>query len=206
MEPGSKSLDPSRVSLDSSQVIGCCCGLVKVDTDNRIQTVHSSVDEYFNKLMDEGGNTSQIRFALSEAEEDLAITCMSYLYFSPFRTAPTTDEATATLMKEHRLLQYCVEYGDHHIQPVISHRLKDLLLAVGGNEGCRETSRRVWCALMSTDALGDQTDYEPTLPNAVHFLQTLCYTEIFITECNFELDLLVETDGWGRTPLMVAAK
>ena len=75
IEPGTPDLDPDNLS-DVHEIVALCAGLVIIDEETQIiRLVHYTTQEFFRR----NGDT-----LLARAQQDIAISCLTYLLYEKF--------------------------------------------------------------------------------------------------------------------------
>ena len=82
--PGKKSANEHKGHLTPmGPLVGCCAGLVEIDTQNVVRLTHPTVQEYLDKCSDT---------LFPEADVDIARTCLTYLFFDAFSKNPRVSD------------------------------------------------------------------------------------------------------------------
>ncbi|KFY95382.1 hypothetical protein V498_03381, partial [Pseudogymnoascus sp. VKM F-4517 (FW-2822)] len=85
VNPGDTDLDRDNFE-DMEDIVSFCAGLVTVDDkSNIVRLIHYTTQEYFLRIR-QGWNPT--------AQQDITITCLTYLSFDPFKTAISNDNTT----------------------------------------------------------------------------------------------------------------
>ncbi|KEF55615.1 uncharacterized protein A1O9_08365 [Exophiala aquamarina CBS 119918] len=115
IEEGSKFLDrDSLISVDD--VVSVCGGLVAFNADSNLLTfVHVSVDEFFQRIMQERFENGQKRIATA---------CLTYLSFDCFGDGPCTDAQKLQQRKEdYPFLHYAASFWGFHAREVVPNEI-----------------------------------------------------------------------------------
>jgi ankyrin repeat protein len=186
IEPGDKTLNNDNVN-DVEDIISACAGLVTVDEEsNIIRLVHYTTQEYFEHVCLEWN---------PGAQEEIAVACLTYLSFDTFRSGSSASDNT--------FLDYSAHYWSEHIRPV------------------EKTTSRLALAFLRDEALVDYTiqavwtpteGYGRSFPEGTSGLHlTARYGLLYLTERlligkHGDINIGADSkDGYGRTPLLLAA-
>ena len=108
IEPGTKILK-SESMHDIRDVLGVCAGLVTVIADT-VAFMHYTAQEFIESISHEW---------LPEAEQQMAVACLSYLSQDAFKEgSEATSLQIATMRKEHAFLPYASVFWPVHVQAV----------------------------------------------------------------------------------------
>ncbi|PKS08586.1 hypothetical protein jhhlp_004972 [Lomentospora prolificans] len=219
VEVGESELDEENLP-QTEDMVSACAGLVTVDKESGIiRLVHYTTQEYFQRRQAQWFPT---------AEEDITITCVTYLSFDVFKSGPSpTDDAFEERVRVHQLYEYAAHNWGHHARN--AQRAPQGVRASGHEDDifkCREPVKNVTKAIqLVMNFLGKKDnfeagvqalfakepwylDYSQAFPRATTTLHLAAY---FGLEDVAKLLLAIDSDGPdmkdndGRTPLSWAA-
>ena len=107
VEPGDLELDQDNIP-DVEYMVSVCAGLVIIDDESKIiRLVHYTTQEYFERIRESWN---------PRAQQEIAIACLTYLSFNPFRSgACPNDEQLESRLERYTFLDYASPYWGHHI-------------------------------------------------------------------------------------------
>ncbi|KFY52229.1 hypothetical protein V496_08591 [Pseudogymnoascus sp. VKM F-4515 (FW-2607)] len=107
VNPGDTDLDADNFE-DMEDIVSFCAGLVTVDDkSNIVRLIHYTTQEYFLRIR-QGWNPT--------AQQDITITCLTYLSFDPFKTAISNDNTE--IFETYVFFEYACQHWAHHAMPV----------------------------------------------------------------------------------------
>jgi hypothetical protein len=197
IKPGQNAFNDDDV-YDVEDVIPVCARLFTIDTkSNTIRLVHYTTQDYLKRIFFQWN---------SAAQEEIAVTCLTYLSFNVFRSGScVNDEAFEQRLVESAFFDYSAHYWSEHIRPV-ENTTSSLALAFLCNEALVDSTVQA-LSVASYKYKGFSKRF-PNRSNGLHLVAR--YGLLFLTE-----KLLVgkhsnnigadSRDGYGRTPLSWAA-
>ena len=171
-----------------------CAGLVTIDEESSIvRLVHYTTQEYFKRTRN---------FWFSNAQRDIAVTCITYLSFNVFESGfcPTDNEFEARLQLN-PLYDYAARNWGHHTRAVsveVEQLVVNLLKSEAKVSGCSQ-------AMMASGSYSGYSQRVPKQLTRVHLAAYFGLGEVIIVllEGGYDLD---SKDSYGRTPLSWAAE
>lgn len=191
---GDAQLDEDNIR-EIEDIVSVCAGLVTVDEESGIiRLVHYTTQEYLD-------HTYGRWFSITE--EDITITCLTYLSFNNFATGHCqTDEEFEGRLRENPLYNYAAGNWGHHARKVSS-------VCQGVTEflECKPKVQAAAQALMVAERNDEDSGYSQRVPSQMSGLHLAAYFGI-----ETAARLLLEhnnpeaKDSWGQTPLTFAAE
>jgi ankyrin repeat protein len=196
VEPGQEVLDSDNIPY-IEDIVAVRAGLVTIDEESKIiRLVHHTTQEYFER--------TRLRWN-PIAQEEIAMTCLSYLSLSQFRTGSCSNDK---LFKERRtansFLDYAARYWAKHIHPVQQIEcISEAALAFLRDENLMSSCMQ---ALSAGNPLYSRYSQKfPDRTTGVHM--SARFGLYFLLEQIVERSILNADlkDGYSRTPLIWAA-
>ena len=169
---GNTSLSPRR-RPSQNMMIECCLGLVTVDRESAsIRLVHYALQEFFRDQREE---------IFPSGEDQIAETCITYLFFDEFVRGCCEDEAAIErLMKDFPFLQYASSYWGHHVRLSHCSKIYELALRV-----LHSPPRRALSIQIHHFSQGYRTEYwEPDEANSHNAFHCACAFGLQTAVCN----------------------
>lgn len=169
---GNTSLSPRR-RPSQNMMIECCLGLVTVDRESAsIRLVHYALQEFFRDQREE---------IFPSGEDQVAETCMTYLFFDEFVHGCCEDEAAIEcLMKDFPFLRYASSYWGHHVRLSHCYKIYELALRV-----LHSPPRRALSIQIHHFSQGYRTEYwEPDEANSHNAFHCACAFGLQTAVCN----------------------
>ena len=122
VEIGESELDQDNIP-EIEDMVSVCAGLVTVDEESDVvRLVHYTTQEYFERTW-----TSWF----SNAQEDIAKTCVTYLSFDDFEAGPCpTDEEFEARLELNPFYEYAARYWGYHVNTAstkVQHSIPEFL-------------------------------------------------------------------------------
>jgi ankyrin repeat protein len=171
-------------------LVGCCAGLVEIDTQNVVRLTHPTVQEYLDKC----SNT-----LFPEADIDIARTCLTYLCFEAFSENPrVSGEELKARLQLFPFLDYAVPGWSHHLRGQPEKELKELILSLLNNDSNFSNFKQVWNPRYLPQFSSGMTG----LHIAANFGLASIVSSLLTSE---GVDVDSKDDKYGRAPLSWAA-
>jgi hypothetical protein len=190
--PGKKSANEHKGYLTPmGPLVGCCAGLVEIDTQNVVRLTHPTVQEYLDKCSDT---------LFPEADVDIARTCLTYLCFDAFsENTRVSGEDLKARLQLFPFLDYAVLCWSHHLRGQPEKELKGLTLSLLNNDSNFSNFKQVWNPRYSPQFSPGMTG----LHIAANFGLELIVSSLLASE---GVDVDSKDDKYGQTPLSWAAE
>ena len=196
IEPGKSELDGEFIP--DIEIIGSiCAGLVTIDTQSDVfRLVHYTTQEYLER-------TSEDWFP--KAETYIAMTCVTYLSFNVFESGICrTDGEFEKRLQIYPLYGYAVRNWGHHARTA-SLEIEQLILDFLWNEAKVSASSQALIALRISWRNSGYSQEVPRRMIGVHLAAYFGLIGVIMALLRNRDNPFVE-DGWGRTPLIWAAR
>ena len=208
VEPDTQDLDEENLS-DVDEIVGFCAGLVIVDEETHIiRLVHYTTQEYLTRNGDR---------TLSSAQQDIAVSCLTYLLYDQFGDGWATRGGEKVLRRvysriiglrlgRHPFLDYAARNWSFHARVCGQQNIKELTMRFAKDD-CR-ASATIQVMLVLDERYGLLRGIEDTMTrspfSAVHLIAHLgdAHTMSELLNHGFEVNAL---DATLRTPLWWAA-
>jgi ankyrin repeat protein len=107
VETGDEDFDSENIP-DVEDILSVCAGLVTVDQESQIvRLVHYTTQEYLESIRENWH---------PNAQQEIASTCLTYLCFEPFRSAPCPNhDEWESKCREYSFLYYSARYWPDHV-------------------------------------------------------------------------------------------
>ena len=196
--PGQKYADEHKNYLTPmGPLVGCCAGLVEIDTQSVVRLTHPTVQEYLDKFSDE---------LFSKADFNIARTCLTYLCFDAFSENPCVsdegdkdDKDLKSRLQLFPFLDYAVPYWCHHLRGNPEKELKELTLSLLDNDSNLSNFKQVWNISRHL-----YRGYPPLFHPVMTGLHIAAYfdLEFIVSSLLAREDVDINSkDEYGRTPL-----
>ncbi|KFY65629.1 hypothetical protein V496_02442 [Pseudogymnoascus sp. VKM F-4515 (FW-2607)] len=199
VEEADSELDEDNIP-DIEDITSVCAGLVEVDKkSNVIRLVHYTTQEYFKGIR-EAWNP--------KAQEEIASTCLTYLFFETFSTGHCNNDADfESMLRQNPFLDYAARYWGNHTLPV-QEAIKDLALPFLRN--MNQISCPAQVMLIPNHRYRDYSQMVTKDPTGIHLAVAFKLTYLLqeLTCCNGDENYInINTqDATGQTPLSWAAE
>lgn len=193
MEIGESELDEDNIP-EIEEMVSVCAGLVTVDEESDIiRLVHHTTQEYFERNQEKW---------FSEAQNDVTMTCVTYLSFDALAGFCPTDEEFETRLRLNPLYDYAARNWGHHARVVAAIDVEQSVLDVLESEAWIAGPSQVTKAfkLWSYDS-----GYSQRVPRQISGAHVAAYFGLreALLKTRYDLDL---KNSDGRTPLSWAAE
>lgn len=149
IDPGDKALNTDNL-YEVEDIISVCAGLVTADEESGIiRLTHYTTQEYFE----------QVRLEWNpHAQEDIAVACLTYLSFDPFRSSScASDDTFEQKLTNNQFLNYSAHYWSEHVRPV-ERLISDLAIAFLRDKAL------VDCTIQAVSKVGSYPEYSARFP------------------------------------------
>jgi ankyrin repeat protein len=192
VEIGDEDFDSENVT-DVEDILSVCAGLVTVDEESQIiRLVHYTTQEYLEGIREDWH---------PKAQQEIASTCLTYLCFEPFRSAPCPDfDKFKSRRKAYSFLDYSARYWRDHVSAV-QEDICELAMAL-----LQDSNLVSYAYLHECEG-----HYEPLrgmtgLHLTASFGLLHLFKELLSWAKEENMDLANSQDTWGATPLFCAVE
>jgi ankyrin repeat protein len=192
VEIGDEDFDSENVT-DVEDILSVCAGLVTVDEESQIiRLVHYTTQEYLEGIREDWH---------PKAQQEIASTCLTYLCFEPFRSAPCPDfDKFESRRKAYSFLDYSARYWRDHVSAV-QEDICELAMAL-----LQDSNLVSYAYLHECEG-----HYEPLrgmtgLHLTASFGLLHLFKELLSWAKEENMDLANSQDTWGATPLFCAVE
>lgn len=203
IEPGASEFDKDNLE-DVDEIVSFCAGLVIIDEETQIiRLVHYTTQEYFRR---NGGTI------LACAQEDIAISCLTYLLYDEFEDGWLVDRDKDKIFRllevrrqNHPFLDYTAKYWAHHARVCEQQNVKELMMNFVKDDRRVSSASQVMLAVdyyRHKDDLNETKSCSPL--SAMHVIAYFGFEKIISELLNRGFKADVE-DSTHRTPLWWAA-